>query len=105
MDRTKGWVGCLSVLGILSLELLQFASEVLLEAGQRLLGQLVAIVVLLDKLNDVHKLLFTVEMIEVARSGDFVSDAIDDNGVLWHSLEDHRAEDCLLISYNKDGNI
>ena len=67
MDVGQDRIGCFDVLRVLSLELFKLARQFLLERLERVWSQRVVIIVLLQKLDDVQKLLLAIEMVLVRR--------------------------------------
>jgi len=94
----KLWVSTLGVLHILLFKVLQLRDKFFLPATESLEGEEIIVIVSLFKMaNDVQKLFFAVEMVLVCRVGNLVRNTIDLNKVLLQTLEDHSAENGLIV--------
>mmetsp|Transcript_9949 Transcript_9949/g.12412 ORF Transcript_9949/g.12412 Transcript_9949/m.12412 type:complete len:288 (-) Transcript_9949:175-1038(-) len=99
MDLRKNRVGRLRMLDILLLEVFQFVDEVLLPPGESVDLEVVVVHTLLNVEEDVQELLLAIEVILIHRVYHLICDTIDLNEVILHALEDHRAENVLIVRF------
>ena len=90
------------MLHILLLEVFELIDSIFLPAAESVWLNVVIIHAKLNMLHETKESFFAAEVILVGRVGDFVSLTINFDEVLLHTLEDHSAEDVLVVGCEID---
>ena len=98
VDVSKNWVGCFTMLLVLSLKVFKLVCHFLLEACQIVRLQSTVIIMLLNVHYDLNKRSFAIPVISVTRIRNFISSTINLDFVFWYSLENHCSEHALVKS-------